>query len=311
MKMLLEASKLTRDERESKLYDAFKHFCQNKGDTIHEYYVRFTKLINDMRNIKMTMPKMQLNSKFVNNMLPEWGRFVTAVRLNRGLKTSNYDHLYAYLKQHDAHANKNKMMLERYTQHAIDPLTFVAVVVYCGGQDSTFDDDVDEPLVQDLALNVDQVFQVDQCDAFDSDVDEAPTAHTMFMANLSSADTIYDEAGPSYDLNILSEVQNHDNYLDNVGEYHEVHEMQNNVQQNYVVDSDAEYTSDSNIILYEQYVENNVEKVLQSNVYSVPNDALMVIINDMHEQATQCIYANEQNKVVNESLIAELARYKE
>nr|GEV41502.1 retrovirus-related Pol polyprotein from transposon TNT 1-94 [Tanacetum cinerariifolium] len=55
------------------LYDEFKHFCQNKGETTHDYYVRFIKLINDMRNIKMSMPKMQLNSKFVNIMLPEWG----------------------------------------------------------------------------------------------------------------------------------------------------------------------------------------------------------------------------------------------
>ncbi|GKG05514.1 hypothetical protein Tco_0325600, partial [Tanacetum coccineum] len=89
---------------------------------------QFTKLVNDMRNIKMSMPKMQLNSKFVNNMLPEWGRFVTAVKLNRGLKESNYDQLHAYLKQHEAHANENKMMLERYNQHAIDPLAIVSNV---------------------------------------------------------------------------------------------------------------------------------------------------------------------------------------
>nr|GEU81237.1 uncharacterized mitochondrial protein AtMg00810-like [Tanacetum cinerariifolium] len=44
------------------------------------------------------------------------------------------------------------------------------------------------------------------CDAFDSDVDEAPTAQTMFMANLSSADPVTAEAGPSYDSDILSEV---------------------------------------------------------------------------------------------------------
>ncbi|GJS75110.1 integrase, catalytic region, zinc finger, CCHC-type containing protein [Tanacetum coccineum] len=69
-----------------------------------------------------------LNSKFVNNMLPEWGRFVIAVKLNRGLKTSNYDQLYAYLKQHEADANKSKMMLKKYTQHAIDPLVFVSNV---------------------------------------------------------------------------------------------------------------------------------------------------------------------------------------
>nr|GEX73815.1 integrase, catalytic region, zinc finger, CCHC-type, peptidase aspartic, catalytic [Tanacetum cinerariifolium] len=74
-----------------------------------------------------------------------------------------------------------------------------------GGQDNAIDEDVDEQPVQDLALNVDNVFQANDCDAFDSDVDEAPTTQTMFMANLSSANPVYDEAGPSYDSDILSE----------------------------------------------------------------------------------------------------------
>nr|GEU68634.1 reverse transcriptase domain-containing protein [Tanacetum cinerariifolium] len=34
--------------------------------------------------------------------------------------------------------------------------------------------DVDESSIQDLALNVDNVFQADECDAFDSNIDEAP-----------------------------------------------------------------------------------------------------------------------------------------
>ncbi|GJV20374.1 hypothetical protein Tco_1369394 [Tanacetum coccineum] len=161
------------------------------------------------------------------------------------------------------------------------------------GQTNTFDNDVDEEPVQVLALNEDNILQANQCDAFDYDVDEAPTAQTMFMANLSSADPIYDEAGPSYDSDILSEVHDHDNYVDSISEYHEVHEMQNDVQPNYVVDFDAEYMSDSNIIPYEQYVKGNTVPVVQSNVSSVPNDALMMIINDMHEQTTQCVSANE------------------
>nr|GEU76156.1 hypothetical protein [Tanacetum cinerariifolium] len=101
---------------------------------------------------------MQLNLKFINNILPEWGRFITAVKLNRRLRDSNYDQLYAYLKQHE-----------------------------------------------DLALNVDNVFQADDCDAFDSDVDKVPTVQTLFMANLSFAYPVYDEAGPSYDSDVLSE----------------------------------------------------------------------------------------------------------
>ncbi|GJY63348.1 hypothetical protein Tco_0464808 [Tanacetum coccineum] len=76
------------------------------------------------------------------------------------------------------------------------------------GQTHMFDDDVDEELVQDLALNED---------------------NSMFKVNLSSVDPIYDEASPSYDSNILSEVHDHDNYLDSVGEYHEVHEMHKHV----------------------------------------------------------------------------------
>nr|GFB49000.1 integrase, catalytic region, zinc finger, CCHC-type, peptidase aspartic, catalytic [Tanacetum cinerariifolium] len=72
------------------------------------------------------------------------------------------------------------------------------------GPDNAFDDDVDEQPVQDLALNMDNVFQSKDYDVFDSDVDEAPTAQTMFMANLSSADPITDEARPSYDSDILS-----------------------------------------------------------------------------------------------------------
>ncbi|GKB33574.1 hypothetical protein Tco_0872975 [Tanacetum coccineum] len=128
VKMLLEGSELTKEDRESQLYDDFEHFRQNKGETIHDYYVRFAKLINDMWNIKMTMSRMQLNSKFVNNMLPKWGRFVIAVKLNRGLRDSNYDQLYAYLKQHKAHANENKMVLDRFTQHTVDPLALMSNV---------------------------------------------------------------------------------------------------------------------------------------------------------------------------------------
>nr|GEW04619.1 putative reverse transcriptase, RNA-dependent DNA polymerase [Tanacetum cinerariifolium] len=82
--------------------------------------------------------------------------------------------------------------------------------------------------------------------------DDPPTAQTMFMANLSSTAPVYDEAGPSYDSITLSEVQNHDNYLDDMNESREEHEMQHDVQPNDVVDSDTKYTSNSNRISYEQ-----------------------------------------------------------
>nr|GEX98506.1 retrovirus-related Pol polyprotein from transposon TNT 1-94 [Tanacetum cinerariifolium] len=275
---------------------------RNKGETIHDYYVWFAKLINDMRNIKMTMSKMQLNSKFVNNMLPEWGRFVTTVKLNKGLRDSNYDQLYAYLKQHEAHLNKNKMMLGQFTQHTVDPLALMSNVSHqqgqgnnaretgiagyegaqnrvrntnpgqarqikcynCDGGLDNVDDDVDEKPVQDLALNVDNVFQAD----------EYP---------------VYDEAGPSYDSDILSEVHDHDNYQDAVCKLHGVHEMHEHVQPNCIVDSNAEYTSDSNMIPYDQYVKDNAESVVQNTVSSVPHDAPLMIIMICMNRLPKCV----------------------
>ncbi|GJS52153.1 retrovirus-related pol polyprotein from transposon TNT 1-94 [Tanacetum coccineum] len=59
-------------------------------------------------------------------MLPEWSRFITEVKLNRGLKESNFDQLYAYLKQHEVHANENRIMMERFIQPNNDPLALVS-----------------------------------------------------------------------------------------------------------------------------------------------------------------------------------------
>ncbi|GJR70336.1 hypothetical protein Tco_0016401 [Tanacetum coccineum] len=59
-------------------------------------------------------------------MLPEWSRFITEVKLNRGLKESNFDQLYAYLKQHEVHANENRTMMERFLQPTNDPLALVS-----------------------------------------------------------------------------------------------------------------------------------------------------------------------------------------
>nr|GEW12933.1 hypothetical protein [Tanacetum cinerariifolium] len=162
----------------------------------------------------------------------------------------------------------------------------------------------------DLALNVDNVFQDDDCDAFDSDVDEAPTTQTMFMANLSSADPVYDEACSSYDSNILSEVHDHDHYQDvfvNIMKYTRCMKMYNQT----TLLTHMLIIRDSNMIPYDQYVKGNIVPVVQSNISYVPNDAYMMILNDMHEQPAQHVSVTTQNNVVDKSLTAELATYKE
>nr|GEW50196.1 integrase, catalytic region, zinc finger, CCHC-type, peptidase aspartic, catalytic [Tanacetum cinerariifolium] len=137
-----------------------------------------------------------------------------------------------------------------------------AAIASCRWTRQRIDEDVDEQPVQDLALNVDNVFQANDCDTFDFDVDEALMAQTMFMANLSSTDPVYVEAGPSFDSYILSEVHDHDQYQDVVCEHHEEPAMHDNVQLNPIFDSHTNYTTDSNMIPYNLYVKDNAVPVV-------------------------------------------------
>ncbi|GJZ25195.1 hypothetical protein Tco_0562654 [Tanacetum coccineum] len=97
-------------ERECKLYDAFDKFAHNKGESIHEYYLRFTKHINGMNIYNMKMEQFQVNTKFLNSLPPEWSKFVTYVKLVKDLHTTNFDQLYAYIEQHELHANEVRLM---------------------------------------------------------------------------------------------------------------------------------------------------------------------------------------------------------
>nr|GEU48955.1 copia protein [Tanacetum cinerariifolium] len=147
MKMLMEGSELTKEDRESQLYDALN------------------TSVGTMKKLFMTT--------------------ILAVKLNRGLRDSNYDQLYVYLKS------------TRGTIHGVQ-----VVMVKKGRSSAT------TATENRMALDEKQLLFIPgrQDNVVDEDVDEqpAPTAQTMFMANLSSTYPIYDEADLSCDLDILS-----------------------------------------------------------------------------------------------------------
>ncbi|GJV01016.1 hypothetical protein Tco_1330286 [Tanacetum coccineum] len=122
IKLLMQGTSLTKQERECKLYDEFDKFTYKKGETLHEYYLRFTLLLNDMNIYKMPLEQFQVNTKFLNTLPDEWSKFVTDVKLVKDLHTTNVDQLHAYLQQHERHANEVRLMHARNS----DPLALVA-----------------------------------------------------------------------------------------------------------------------------------------------------------------------------------------
>nr|GEX76973.1 hypothetical protein [Tanacetum cinerariifolium] len=122
IQLLMQGTSLTKQERECKLYDEFDKFAYKKGESLREFYLRFSLLLNDMNIYNMKLEQFQVNTKFLNTLPPEWRKFVTDVKLVRDLHTTNVDQLHAYLGQHEFHANEVRLMHERNS----DPLALVA-----------------------------------------------------------------------------------------------------------------------------------------------------------------------------------------
>nr|GEZ67403.1 hypothetical protein [Tanacetum cinerariifolium] len=122
IQMLMQETSLMKQERECKLYDEFDKCAYKKGESLRNFYLRFSLLLNDMNIYNMKLEQFQVNTNFLNTLPPEWSKFVTDVKLVRDLHTTNVDQLHAYLGQHEYHANEVRLMHERTS----DPFALVA-----------------------------------------------------------------------------------------------------------------------------------------------------------------------------------------
>nr|GEW38984.1 reverse transcriptase domain-containing protein [Tanacetum cinerariifolium] len=112
IQILMQGTSLTKQERECKLYDEFDKFAYRTGETLRDFYLRFSLLLNDMNLYNMKLEQFQVNTKFLNTLPPEWSKFVTDVKLVRDLHTTNVNQLHAYLGQHEYHANEVRLIHE-------------------------------------------------------------------------------------------------------------------------------------------------------------------------------------------------------
>nr|GEU28753.1 hypothetical protein [Tanacetum cinerariifolium] len=48
IKLLMQGTSLTKQERECKLYDEFHKFAYKKGETLRDFYLRFSLLFNEL-----------------------------------------------------------------------------------------------------------------------------------------------------------------------------------------------------------------------------------------------------------------------
>ncbi|GJT06218.1 hypothetical protein Tco_0840680, partial [Tanacetum coccineum] len=88
--------------------------------------------------------------------------------------------------------------------------------------------------------------------------------------------------------------------------------MPSSEQSNIVNHSEIEITIDSNIIPYSQYlIESQKVAVQNSNSFAQQDELILSVIEQLKTQVVHCTKTNLENKSVNDTLTAELERYKE
>nr|GEU60836.1 hypothetical protein [Tanacetum cinerariifolium] len=108
-------------ERECKLYDVFDKFAYQKGETLRDFYLRFSLLLNDMNMYNMKLEQFQVNMKFLNILPPEW-------------RSSSLNLSISY-PMNDTSSTVNHALMAYHPSEFSSPETGLVVLVFQKGDD--------------------------------------------------------------------------------------------------------------------------------------------------------------------------------
>nr|GEU44032.1 integrase, catalytic region, zinc finger, CCHC-type, peptidase aspartic, catalytic [Tanacetum cinerariifolium] len=81
----LSATKAIQADCDVKATNIILQGLRPKGESLRDFYLRFSLLLDDMNIYNMKLEQFQVNTKFLNTLPPEWSKFVTDVELLRNL----------------------------------------------------------------------------------------------------------------------------------------------------------------------------------------------------------------------------------
>ncbi|GJW71142.1 hypothetical protein Tco_0128059 [Tanacetum coccineum] len=310
----MQGTSLTKQERECKLYDEFDKFTYKKGETLREFYLRFSLLLNDMNIYNMKPEQFQVNTKFLNTLPPEWSKLVTNVKLVRDLHTTNIDQLHAYLGQHEFHANEVRLMHECNS----DPLALSLQYgsPYQSQQYSTHQSST--PLSITYPSNEYQSsihHNVYSPSSSIPQLEYAPSGRqTSLAAAQASGQILHEEklallADPGIpEGQAIQTVITHNAayQADDLDAYDSDCDKLNTAKVAY-----ARNLSHYDSCSCEYVIESQQAVVQNSNSFKQQDALILSMIEQLKSQVVNCTKINLENKSVNYTLTAELERYKE
>ncbi|GJU53730.1 hypothetical protein Tco_1227444 [Tanacetum coccineum] len=125
---LQQGESLNIQDVKTNLFWEFGQFTTHDGETIESYYIRFYKMMNEMIRNNLTVAMMQVNVQFLQQLQPEWSRFVTIVKQQHKLDEVSYHKLFDILKQYQKEVNElhAERMAKNANQLALKNLALIA-----------------------------------------------------------------------------------------------------------------------------------------------------------------------------------------
>ncbi|GKD64204.1 retrovirus-related pol polyprotein from transposon TNT 1-94 [Tanacetum coccineum] len=120
---LQQGESLNIQDVKTNLFWEFGKFTSRDGESMESYYSRFYKLMNELTRNNLQVTTMQVNVQFLQQLQPEWSRFVTVVKQSKEIDTISYHTLFDILKQYQNEVND--IRAERIAKSA-NPLALLA-----------------------------------------------------------------------------------------------------------------------------------------------------------------------------------------
>ncbi|GJS72385.1 retrovirus-related pol polyprotein from transposon TNT 1-94 [Tanacetum coccineum] len=120
---LQQGESLNIQDVKTNLFWEFGKFTSRDGESMESYYSRFYKLMNELKRNNLQVTTMQVNVQFLQQLQPEWSRFVTVVKQSKEIDTISYHTLFDILKQYQNEVND--IRAERIAKSA-NPLALLA-----------------------------------------------------------------------------------------------------------------------------------------------------------------------------------------
>ncbi|GJR03200.1 retrovirus-related pol polyprotein from transposon TNT 1-94 [Tanacetum coccineum] len=120
---LQQGESLNVQDVKTNLFWEFGKFTSRDGESMESYYSRFYKLMNELTRNNLQVSPMQVNVQFLQQLQPEWSRFVTVVKQRQEIDTVSYHKLFDVLKQFQNEVNDIRS--ERLARSA-NPLALLA-----------------------------------------------------------------------------------------------------------------------------------------------------------------------------------------